>query len=92
MSRRLLRLREVLSRTGDSRSGFYRKIRAGIISPGVPINPANGWAKGWPSDEIDAHVEAVISAGRAPDAPPRRPVGRPRKNAPMKEEKETAAP
>jgi predicted DNA-binding transcriptional regulator AlpA len=82
MARRLLRLPEVLFRTGDSRSGFYRKIADGTVSPGVPLNPPDGRAVGWPDDEIDAHVEATIAAARGPR---KRSVGRPRKAAPPRE-------
>jgi prophage regulatory protein len=53
MSRRILRLREVLVRTGYSKSTLRRKELAGEISRRVQLGPNS---VGWYEDEIEEHV------------------------------------
>jgi prophage regulatory protein len=56
--RRLIRLPEVIRRTGDSRSGIYSKIKAGKFPRQVPIGDN---AVAWVEDEIDQHVADRIA-------------------------------
>jgi prophage regulatory protein len=83
MGRSLLRLPEVMRRTGESRSTIYRgmeKRRQGQTGPdtfplSIPIGPK---MVGWIDTEIDDYVEAKIAAARQPDTPRRPPVARPK--------------
>lgn len=58
MGRRLLRMKQVLSRTGVSRSWLYDAMRAKRFPQPVVLGPR---MVAWPEDEIDAWVEAWIS-------------------------------
>lgn len=58
---RILRLKRVLDRTGDSRSGLYRKIAAGVFPKPIKISTRS---VGWIEDEVDAWIEDRIEATR----------------------------
>jgi prophage regulatory protein len=60
---RILRLPDVLSRRGKSRTQHYNDVAAGLFTPPVKLSAR---ACGWPEAETDALVRAVI-AGRSAD-------------------------
>ena len=53
----LLRLRQVLAETGDSRSGFYQRIQDRLF----PRPLKRGATSIWPAREVAAMNEAEIS-------------------------------
>jgi prophage regulatory protein len=57
----LLRLPDVLQRTGMSKSQIYRLTRSGEFPVGVRISPR---CTCWPSDEIEAWIHSRISEAR----------------------------
>ena len=63
MSQVIVRLPEVLSRTGLGRSSIYSRVAARLFTPPVPLG---GRAVGWPVREIDAINSARI-AGKTDD-------------------------
>lgn len=60
---KILRLKEVMARTGKRKSSTYRDVEKGFLSPPVQIGAR---AVGWPDNEIDAVIAARI-AGRTND-------------------------
>jgi len=54
--RRILRLPEVLARTGMGRSWVYREIAVGRFPKPTKI----GRASGWDSEMIDAYLASVL--------------------------------
>lgn len=56
--RRIIRLPQVIERTGESWSVVYRKIAAGIYRP-VKLGPRS---IGFFDDEIDAVLDALAAA------------------------------
>jgi prophage regulatory protein len=58
MARMLLRLREVMRRTGESKSAIYRGIAAHTFPQPVAISER---AVAWVDTEIDDYVEAKIA-------------------------------
>lgn len=58
---RILRLKRVLDRTGDSRSGLYRKIAEGLFPQPIKLSARS---VGWLEDEVDAWIEQRIEATR----------------------------
>lgn len=61
--RRMVRIGTALEVTGESRTGFYRKISVGLVPKPVSIGER---AVAWPSDELDA-LNAARIAGKTPD-------------------------
>lgn len=66
---RILRVRDVLDRTGLSRSTLYRGMKAGRFPPSVRLGPHNvGWREadieGWivsrPSTRPDDPVQRIL--------------------------------
>ena len=57
------RLRSVLTKTGLSRSTLYARIDQGLFVPQVSLG---GRAVGWPSNETDLLIQAMIE-GRSTD-------------------------
>jgi prophage regulatory protein len=57
----MLRLREVLRRTGLSRSTIYAYIAAKEFPSPIPLGPR---AVGWVEDEVNAWIEERIRAAR----------------------------
>jgi prophage regulatory protein len=64
MAMQLLRLPEVLQRTGLSRSGLYAALAAGTFVRPVKLGP-NARAIAWPSEEIDAWIAERIAEREA---------------------------
>ena len=62
---RILRLKEVMHRTGDSRSSIYRLDKKGILRRAKHL--AGSHTAGWLEDSVDAYIES-----RRPDAIPGR--------------------
>lgn len=58
----ILRLPEVIARTGLSRTTIYRLCREDRFPRPVPLGGAR--AVGWPDDEVAAWIEERIRAGR----------------------------
>jgi predicted DNA-binding transcriptional regulator AlpA len=56
---RILRLPEVEQRTGKSRSGIYDGVAKGTFPAPVPLGAR---AVGWVEEEIDAYLEACVTA------------------------------
>ena len=63
MDHQLLRLPDLLSRRGDSRSNFYRDIADGLWTEPVALGPRYS---AWPAHEAEALIRARI-AGATPD-------------------------
>jgi prophage regulatory protein len=59
----LLRLPDVMRRTGHARSTVYLMVERGLLPKAVKISER---ASAWPSDEIDA-VNAARIAGKGDD-------------------------
>lgn len=64
---RLIRLRDVLAKTGLSRSATYSAIQAGTFPAPIPILP-NGRSTAWPEHEVDAWLRERIAAARSGSA------------------------
>lgn len=60
---RLMRLAEVIERTGLSRSMIYLSIRNGDFPPNVRLGPR---CVGWIESEIDAWIQGRINQRAAP--------------------------
>lgn len=60
---RLIRLREVLAKTGLSRSAVYAAIQAGTFPAPIPILPG-GRSTAWPEHEVDTWLRERIAAAR----------------------------
>lgn len=58
---RVLRLKRVLDKTGDSKSGLYRKIAEGIFPSPIKLSTRS---VGWLEDEVDAWIDERIEATR----------------------------
>lgn len=61
MAERLLRVPEVMQRTGLSRPTIYRWMVAGTFPKAIPIGAS---AVGWVESEIDAWIAARVQAAR----------------------------
>lgn len=61
---RFLRLRDVLAKTGLSRSALYAAIQAGAFVAPIPILPG-GRSTAWPEHEVDAWLRDRIAAARS---------------------------
>jgi prophage regulatory protein len=59
--RRILRLWQVLERTGLSKTTIYRAIEAGQFPRSVPILHG-GKASGWDETEVDAFLDGRFAA------------------------------
>lgn len=62
---KLIRLPEVMARTGKSRSGIYQGIKEGTFPKQVKLSLR---AVAWIETEIDTHIQLCIDASR-PDDP-----------------------
>jgi len=58
----ILRLPDVMAKTGLSRSSIYERVHKGTFPSQVSLG---GRAVGWPSDEVNSWVESRIKEGRA---------------------------
>lgn len=54
----ILRRRQVEAETGNSRSGIYEQIEAGLFTKSVKIGAR---AVGWPADEVKAIAAARVA-------------------------------
>jgi len=68
--RHMLRLPEVIKRTGLSRPSIYRGGREGWFPRVVKLNEH---ASGWLESEVEAYLERVVAQRDAP-TPDRRPA------------------
>lgn len=57
MSRRLIRLKAVMDKTGLSRSTIYQRGKDGTFPKPVPLGNS---LSGWVEDEVDAWIEERI--------------------------------
>ncbi len=55
----LLRRSTVQLRTGSGRSAIYSRIAVGLFPP--PVKLFGSRAVGWPSNEVEAIVEAIVA-------------------------------
>jgi len=60
--RRLIKIREVINRIGDSKSSIYRQIAAGTFPHPVKVSENERSGSRWVEDEIDDLVERRIAA------------------------------
>lgn len=58
---RMIRLSEVMQRTGLSKAAVYRMMQADLFPRGVHLIP-RGRATGWVEDEIEAWINRRIQA------------------------------
>ena len=58
------RLPAVIGQTGYPRSTLYARVKAGLFPPPVRTTAR---ATGWPADEVDAVIRAVISGASESD-------------------------
>lgn len=58
---RILRLPNVMKRTGDSRSSIYLKIKEGSFPKPISLGTRS---VGWLESEIDAYIAALIQKSR----------------------------
>lgn len=65
MTERLLRVAEVMARTGLSRPTIYRWMSAGQFPKPVPLGRV---LVAWPESAVDAWIEATVRESRGPDA------------------------
>ena len=64
-STKFLKLPEVQSRTGKSRSAIYQGIKDGSFPRQIKLGPR---AVGWIEAEIEAHNQSCIDASRPDDS------------------------
>lgn len=55
---RLIRLPEVLHRTGMSRSGLYKRMGEGLFPAQIKL----GWTTVWLESDVDAWIEALLAS------------------------------
>ncbi len=60
---RLIRLREVLAKTGLSRTAVYSAVQAGTFPRPIQILP-NGRSTAWVESEVDGYLRERIAAAR----------------------------
>lgn len=58
MEKQLLRLREVLARTAESRASWYSAVKKGVAPR--PVKLSGGRAAAWVASEIDDHIIGQI--------------------------------
>lgn len=63
MSQALLRLPDVMARTGLARASLYAAIKRGEFPKAIQLGAR---AVAWPSEDIDAWIAARIAASRGP--------------------------
>jgi prophage regulatory protein len=65
MVTKILRLPEVITRTGMSRSTIYLRIQSGDFPKPVPLGPR---MVGWPESEIESHLCSIIDKSKQREA------------------------
>jgi prophage regulatory protein len=63
--RRILRLRQVQTKTGKSRSSVYEDVEAGTFPKPIPLGKR---AVGWLEDEVDDWIDACAAKRDAGEA------------------------
>jgi prophage regulatory protein len=58
MATAILRLPEVIARTGLGRTSLYRRIGAGAFPPPVKLGPR---AVGWRESDVDEWIESLAT-------------------------------
>ena len=58
---RILRLKEVISKTGISRSSIYRPEKEGLFPQHVSVTP---YLTSWVESEIDDYLEKIVAESR----------------------------
>jgi prophage regulatory protein len=76
MSDRLLRVRDVLSRIGMSRTTLYDSIRAGTFPRPARIHGIAAWS----AMEVDAWIDAQLASRETGNEPRRRGSPKPQPN------------
>lgn len=61
MTQRIIRLPEVKTRTGQSRSTIYQRIKEGTFPPPISLGGRN---VGWLEEEIENWIAACIQKSR----------------------------
>lgn len=62
MTQRIIRLSEVIARTGLSRSSIYERLKDGSFPPSIKIT---SYAVGWIEAEVDGWIDQRIAASRS---------------------------
>ncbi len=62
MVQQILRVRDVMVRTGLARSTIYLRVKQNQFPKPVPLGSSH--VVGWPASEVDAWIEAQIRAAR----------------------------
>ena len=75
----ILRLPEVMRRSGYGRSSIYQKVDAGTFPP--PVDLGGGRGIGWREDEVDEWVNNLDRVVPASRSSPRRTAARERVSA-----------
>lgn len=65
MATKILRLPEVIARTGMSRSTIYLRIQSGHFPKPVSLGPR---MVGWPESQIEEHLCALIDQSKNGEA------------------------
>ena len=60
-NQRILRLRSVLDKTGDSRSGLYLKVSQGKFPKPIKLSTRS---VGWLENEVEQWIDQRINASR----------------------------
>ncbi|MBI1284996.1 MAG: AlpA family phage regulatory protein [Thiobacillus sp.] len=66
MTQQLIRLQEVMTRTGLSRSAVYELAQRGELPPQIKLSD-RGRSVAWIASEIDQFIEQRIAASRGKD-------------------------
>ena len=61
LNKRILRLKGVLERTGDSRSGLYLKISKNLFPRPIKLSTRQS---GWLENEVDEWIEQRVQQSR----------------------------
>ncbi|MCT6519172.1 AlpA family transcriptional regulator [Proteus vulgaris] len=62
-SSKILRIKEVITRTGLSRATIYRQIKSGQFPKKFSLTGARGRAVGWLEESIDAWIAERAEGG-----------------------------
>lgn len=66
---KLIKLPEVMARTGKSRSAIYQGIKEGTFPKQIRLGGPRARAVAWVEAEIDTHNQSCIDASRSGDGP-----------------------
>lgn len=65
-TKKLLRLPQVIEKTGLSRSTLYSRIKVNAFPRPISLNPAGRGAVAWPFAEVEKWITERIEAARLP--------------------------